>query len=104
MKFNFIKKLIRKFKKQKNALPKIHYDIDILLIDGLNSKYALKPDVDLELVISDIRHVFKKLDIIILNLEEGEWFGYYAPSTKQPILIYQKSGIIQNIQFSYSRI
>jgi hypothetical protein len=107
MKFNFNFKFIKWRYKQTNKIQqfnqKIHYDIDILFIDGLNSKYALKPDADLELAVKDINQVFKKIDVVILDLDKQEWIGYYAPSMKQPIIIYHKSGLIQNIQFSYSR-
>jgi len=106
MKFNFIKRFIKqfKFKKSKKQTSRIHYDVDILFMDGLNSKYALKPDSDLDLAVEDINQVFKKIDIVVLDLDKEEWFCYYAPSIKQPIIIYHKSGFIQNIQFSYSRI
>ena len=107
MKFNFMKRInkqfIKRFNKQKKITQKIHYDIDVLFMDGLNSKYALHPNTELDLALSDINYVFKKIDVVILDLDKGEWFGYYPHSTKQPILIYHKSGLIQNIQFSYSR-
>lgn len=106
MKFYFIKMFLKQFKKQKKLKQNINinYDIDVLFMDGLNSKYALKPNADVDLAVSDINLVFKKTDVILLDLDKEEWFGYYAPSIKQPILIYHKSGLIQKIEFSYSKI
>ena len=98
-------KIPRLFKKNKMKnkinLP-IIYDCDVLFIEGLNCKFGHKNELDL--AYEETKYVFKKADIILLDLDKEEWFCYCAYSTKQPILIYHKSGIIEKICFSYSRI
>ena len=99
-------KFSRLFKRNKTKMKnKIHlpiiYDYDILFIDGLNCKFCYKNELDL--AFEETKQVFKKSDIIILDLDKEEWYGYCAYSTKQPIIIYHKSGIIEKICFSYSK-
>lgn len=96
-------KISRLFKKNKtkNKFP-IIYDYNVLFIDGLNSKFGYKDE--LELAFQETKQVFKKTDIILLDLDKEEWFSYCSHSTNQPILIYHKSGIIEKICFSYSKI
>ena len=94
-------KISRLFKKNKNKFP-IIYDYDVLFVEGLNCKFGYKNELDL--AFEETKQVFKKSDVILLDLDKEEWIGYCAYSTKQPIIIYHKSGIIEKICFSYSRI
>ena len=99
-------KLSRFFRKNKTKnkiyFPIIYDDYDVLFIEGLNCKFGYKKELDL--AYEETKQVFKKADILVLDLDKEEWIGYCAYSTKQPIIIYHKSGIIEKICFSYSRI
>jgi len=100
MGFNFLRFFKKNKSKMKNKNPVI-YDYDILFIEGLNCKFVYKNELDL--AYEETKQVFKRADIILLDLDREEWIGYCASSTKQPIIIYHKSGIIEKICFSYSR-
>jgi hypothetical protein len=96
-------KISRFFKKNKPKICfPIIYDYDVLFVEGLNCKFRYKNELDI--AIEETKQVFKKADILTLDLDKEEWISYYAPSTKQPIIIYHKSGVIERICFSYSKI
>ena len=75
-------KFSRFFKKKQKKMyfPIMYEDCDVLFVEGLNCKFKYKNELDI--AVEETKQVFKKADIIILDLDKEEWISYYAPSTK----------------------